>query len=140
MKARMTMALLALCGTGCSGPAGDAAEATSAKIDAAGYEIAVRCQANFDAVARLYKILSEQSTESEPGEMATLATQRGVAAEAYRTIARSVGAKMGRSGEEIDTALKGATAAVDAEFKKRPFEDFATWVGGEADRCPPPPA
>ena len=141
MKTGMIMALLALGVAGCAEPAEEKAakaEAASAEIDAAGYDIAVRCQASFDAVARLYKILSEQATGSDREEMATTATQRSAAAEAYRGIARSVGAKMGRPGADIDAAIKSATAAVDAEFEKRPFEDFASWVGQEADRCPPP--
>ena len=143
MKSVMTMMALALCVAGCSGSAGEDAEKAKvapAEADAAGYEIAVRCQASFDAVARLYKVLSEQSGGSERAEMATTATQRAAAAEAYRGIARSVGAHIGHSPEQIDMAIKGAATAVDAEFQTRPFEDFATWVGQEADRCPPPSA
>lgn len=137
------MMALALCVAGCSGSAEDKAkkaEAASAEIDAAGYDIAVRCQASFDAVARLYNVLSGQSSGSEREEMAATATRRAAAAEAYRGIARSVGGHIGHSPEQIDAAIKAATAAVDAEFQKRPFEDFATWVGREADRCPPPSA
>lgn len=137
------MMALALCVAGCSASSEEKAkkaEAASAEIDAAGYEIAVRCQASFDAVARLYKVLSEQSSGSEREEMAATATQRAAAAEAYRGIARSVGGHIGHPADQIDTAIKGAATAVDAEFQKRPFEDFATWVGQEADRCPPPSA
>jgi hypothetical protein len=143
MKSGMTMMALALCVAGCSGSTEDKAkkaEAASAEIDASGYEIAVRCQASFDAVARLYNVLSGQSSGSDREEMAATATQRAAAAEAYRGIARSVGAHIGHSPEQIDTAIKGAATAVDAEFQKRPFEGFATWVGQEADRCPPPSA
>jgi len=136
----MTMMALALCVAGCSGPAQEKAEAASAEIDAAGYDIAVRCQASFDAVARLYNVLSGQSNGSEREEMVATATQRAAAAEAYRGIARSVGGHIGHAPEQIDAAIKAAAAAVDAEFQKRPFEDFATWVGQEADRCPPPSA
>ncbi|UNU41745.1 hypothetical protein EAO27_02715 [Sphingopyxis sp. YF1] len=141
MKAGMMIALLALGTAGCSEPAAEKvgeAEAASAEIDTAGYDIAVRCQASFDAVARLYKILSEQATGAEREEMAATATQRSAAAEAYRGIARSVGTKMGRSGADVDAAIKAAAGTVDAEFEKRPFEDFASWVAQEADRCPPP--
>lgn len=143
MKSVMTMMALAFCVAGCSGSADDKAkkaDAASAEIDAAGYGIAVRCQASFDAVARLYNVLSGQSSGSEREEMAATATRRAAAAEAYRGIARSVGGHIGHSPEAIDAAIKAAAAAVDAEFRKRPFEDFATWVGEEADRCPPPPA
>ncbi|MGN6691839.1 MAG: hypothetical protein ACTHJU_12925 [Sphingopyxis sp.] len=143
MKSSLTVMALAFCAASCSGPAEDQAEkaeGASAEIDAAGYEIAVRCQASFDAVARLYNVLAGQSSGSEQAEMVATAKQRAAAAEAYRGIARSVGAHIGHSSEAIDTAIKGAATAVDAEFQKRPFEDFATWVGQEADRCPPPAA
>lgn len=139
----MTMMALAFCAAGCSGSAEDKVEkakAASTEIDAAGYEIALRCQASFDAVARLYNVLSGQSGGSDREEMAATAKQRAAAAEAYRGIARNVGAHIGHSPEAIDTAIKDAATAVDAEFQKRPFEDFATWVGQEADRCPPPSA
>lgn len=143
MKTRMMITLLALGVAGCSGSADDTAkeaQAKSAEIDTAGYEIAVRCQASFDAVARLYKVLSEQAGGTDGAEMAATATQRAGAAEAYRGIAHSVGAHIGHKPEQVDAAIKAAADAVDAEFQKRPFEDFAVWAGQEADRCPPPSA
>lgn len=143
MKSAMTMMALALCAAGCSGSDEDKArkaETARADIDAAGYDLAIRCQASFDAVARLYHVLSGQSSGSEREEMEATATQRAASAEAYRGIARKVGGQVGHSPGQIDMAIKAAAGAVDAEFRKRPFEDFATWVGQEADRCPPPSA
>jgi len=140
MKTGMMIALLAVGLAGCGESAEQKAEkakAASAEIDTAGYDIAVRCQASFDAVARLYKVLSEQGGDAE---MAATATQRAAAAEAYRGIARNVGGNIGHKPEQVGAAIKAAADAVDAEFQKRPFEDFAVWAGQEADRCPPPSA
>ena len=35
-------------------------------------------------------------------------------------------------------ATSDVEAAIKVEYDKRPFEEFAVWVGGEADKCAPP--
>lgn len=145
MTIKPLAALFVLCAAACSGPAGDEgaaaakdAEAAAAETNKAGYEIAVRCQASLDAVSRLYSALSNQSEGAEREEMGALAVERELAATNYRDIAQRVGAHIGHSKADIGKMIKAAHAAVQAEYDKRPFEDFAVWVGEEADRCPPP--
>ena len=45
---------------------------------------------------------------------------------------------LGKTSDQVEEAVATATAAVDSEFENREFEDFAVWLGGEADKCPPP--
>ena len=130
---------------GCGDAAEDetATEAASEATDTAGasesgFTAAVDCHAKLVAVARLWNTLADNSTGAEQQEMRDTASSRDAAAVLYRSQADTMATELGKTPEQVEEAVTAATAAVDAEFEARAFEDFAVWLGGEADKCPPP--
>lgn len=135
------MLLVAACG----GTADDDAssEATADAPAAASEEsftAAVDCHAKLVAVARLWNTLADGSTGTEQQEMRDTASARDAAAVLYRSRADTMGTELGKTPEQVEEAVAAATTAVDGEFAAREFEDFAVWLGAEADKCPPPAA
>lgn len=140
MLKRYLAAAMLLSTAACSGGGGQ--DAGAAKTGAAGteadFQLAVACQANLDAVGRIYSVLAGQESGAERDKMTAMTTAHEQAAAAYRDKAKAIGAQVGHSETEIAAAIKASDDSVKAEFDKREFADFATWVAGQADGCPPP--
>ena len=128
---------------GCGGTAENEAtteegtEAPSAATEES-FTAAVDCHAKLVAVARLWNTLADNSTGAEQTEMRGTASARDEAAVLYRGQADTIATGLGKTPEQVEEAVTAATAAVDGDFEKREFEDFAVWFGAEADWCPPP--
>jgi len=125
-----------------AGEAEDAALAAPAAASAlsgeAGFTTAANCYVQLGAVSRLFSALAEQSEGAERQEMADLAIARELAADQYQLMANRLAEEIGQSAEVTNQAFNQAQAAVDREFGAREFQDFAVWVGEQADQCPPP--
>ena len=139
----LAAAPLALLAVGCSGSGGEEDAATeevteTAAVSEEGFQAAVDCHAKLVAVARLWNTLADNSSGSEQQEMRDTATARDAAATLYRSQADTMATSLGKTSDQVEEAVATATAAVDSEFENREFEDFAVWLGGEADKCPPP--
>ncbi|WP_260582948.1 hypothetical protein [Sphingopyxis sp. PET50] len=128
--------------TACSGStdkeAGDGAKgatdaAPSALSGESGLALAADCSAKLKSVSKLYGILAKQSSGSDAEDLATRATQREAAATAFAGMAEQIAGTIGKTPGDAAQAVRDADAAVQAEFDKREFEDFATWVTGEVD-------
>jgi len=127
----------------CSQPAEDeaaaaASEGTAALSGEAGFATAANCYAQLGAVSRLFSAIAEQSSGAERQDLADRAVSREFAANQYQLLANRLAGEIGQSAEVTDQAFKQAEAAVEREFNAREFEDFAVWVGEQADQCPPP--
>lgn len=131
------VAALALLGTAaCSSESPDKADASpSAGMT---FETAIKCQADLTAVARIYSVLGTQETGEKRDAMTAAASKRDAAAAYYGDLAKKLGTAAGRSEAEVTAAATAADAAIKVESDKRPFEEFAVWIGGESDKCAPP--
>src|SRR5690606_22197872 len=105
--------------------------------DRAGYDLAVGCAAKLDAVAILYRTIAEQSGSPRTAQTAEA---RAAAADAYRRQAINLGAPLAQGLNDTERAIAEAAREIQQAQAGQSFEDFAVWVGREADRCPPPPA
>lgn len=135
-------ALLAACSPSAgdeanAGETEDAALAAPALSGEAGFTTAANCYVQLGAVSRLFSSIAEQSEGAERQEMADLAVARELAANQYQIMANRLAEEIGQSAEVTNQAFNQAQAAVDREFGAREFQDFAVWVGEEADKCPP---
>ena len=115
------------------GAAATAAAAPSALSGESGLPLAADCSAKLKSVSKLYSILAKQSSGSDAEDLASRATQREAAATAFADIAEQIAGTIGKTAGDAAQAVRDADAAVQAEFDKREFEDFATWVSGEVD-------
>jgi len=139
LAAALLMLLVAGCGdTAENEAATEEATETAAAATEEGFTASVDCHAKLVAVARLWNTLADNSEGAEQQEMRDTATARDAAATLYRTQADTMGTELGKTPEDVEAAVTAATAAVDSEFEAREFEDFAVWLGAEADKCPPP--
>lgn len=111
-----------------------AGEAVPAALSGeAGFALAADCSAKLKSVSNLYSTLAAQSSGADAEELAKRASQRDSAATAFAQIAESAAGTIGKTPEQAAQAIRDADAAVQSEFNKRPFEDFATWVTNEVD-------
>ncbi len=99
----------------------------------AGFALAADCSAKLKSVSNLYSTLAAQSSGTDAEDLAKRASQRDTAATAFAQIAERAAGTIGKTPEQAAQAIRDADAAVHAEFEKRPFEDFATWVTNEVD-------
>lgn len=116
---------------------GAADEAIPAALSGAtGFALAADCSAKLKSVSNLYGVLAKQSSGTDAEDLAKRAAQREGAATAFAQIAERVAATIGKTPEQAAQAIRDADAAVQSEFDKRPFEDFAAWVTNDVDtRC-----
>jgi hypothetical protein len=98
-----------------------------------GFALAADCSAKLKSVSNLYSTLAAQSSGTDAEDLAKRASQRDTAATAFAQIAERAAGTIGKTPEQAAQAIRDADAAVHAEFEKRPFEDFATWVTNEVD-------
>ena len=127
MKLKMLMAAPFLA----AGCAGDPVVA-----DRAGYDEAVRCAAFLEAVGIFYAALAEQSQD---GPAAERASARSAAGAAFRVRAINLGAPLAKGRSDTERDIAAVASEIQREQGRRPFTDFAIWLGREADRCPRPP-
>lgn len=113
--------------------AADTAGIPPALAGETGFALATDCAAKLKSVSRLYGILAQQSSGTDAEELANRGVQREAAATAFAQIAERVAGTIGKTPEQAAQAIRDADAAVQSEFDKRPFEDFATWVTSEVD-------
>lgn len=99
----------------------------------AGFAMAADCSAKLKSLSSLYGALAKRSSGAEAEDFAKRAAQRESAATAFAQIAERAGGTIGKTSDQAAQAIRDADAAVQAEFEKRPFEDFAAWVGNEVD-------
>ncbi len=129
---------------GCSGAKSDADQGSTttgaadpalpaALSGEAGFALAADCSAKLKSLSNLYSTLAAQSSGTDAEDLAKRASQRDTAATAFAQITERVAGTIGKTPEQATEAIRAADAAVQAEFEKRPFEDFATWVGNEVD-------
>jgi hypothetical protein len=136
----VTAAMLTACSGAKSDDQQDSAKAKAAgdALPAAlsgetGFALAADCSAKLKSVSKLYGALAKQSSGTDAEDFAKRASQRENAAVAFAEITERVAGTIGKTPEQAAEAIRDADAAVQAEFEKRPFEDFATWVGNEVD-------
>ncbi len=55
----------------------------------------------------------------------------------YRGQAKTLASTLGRSDADLTALFKQAEADIVAQRQNRAPDDFAVWVAGEADDCPP---
>ena len=129
---------------GCSGAKSDADQGSTttgaadpalpaALSGEAGFALAADCSAKLKSLSNLNSPLGAQSRGPEAEARANRAWQPDTAATAFAQITERVAGTIGKTPEQATEAIRAADAAVQAEFEKRPFEDFATWVGNEVD-------
>lgn len=96
----------------------------------------VQCAVELDAVAKLPPAAtqSEVTEESVPPEES--ATEHASLAELYRSQAKDMAASMGKSDADLKLLYSQASEEVERQRKARAPDDFAGWLGGEADSCP----
>lgn len=99
----------------------------------AGLALAADCSAKLKSLSNIYGALAKQSIGTEAEDFTKRAAQRETAAAAFAQVAERVAGTIGKTPEQAAKAIREADTAVQAEFGKRPFEDFATWVGNEVD-------
>lgn len=134
----MPLALMLATAACSSGGSDEAAKDTATAATEADLQVAAGCQASMDAVGRIYSVLSTQAEGAEKDKMTEMASARQLVATAYREKAKTIGTQLGKSEADVAAAIKAADDAIQAEFEKREFADFATWAGSQADACPPP--
>ena len=137
-KFHLPLALLLATAACSSGGGDDPAKDGGAAATDADLQVAAACQASMDAVGKIYSVLSTQSEGAEKDKMTEMASARQLVATAYREKATTIGTQLGKSEADVAAAIKAADDAIQAEFEKREFADFATWAGSQADGCPPP--
>lgn len=123
----------------------DAAPATAAPASAPDFRQLAECSAKLDAVSRFYRAVASQSSGDEAAEMSATADQRSRGAfelrmraeDRERTASASSQPGAGSAGSQVPTIIEETEAALEAERARQPFEDFAVWLGREADRCAP---
>lgn len=136
------VALVAACTQSEGDEAAPSAASTTAEAlsGEAGFTTAANCVAQLTAVSRLYTVLANRGSGAGSDDFTNRAAMRELAADYFREIATRIGGEIGKSPDAIQEGLAAADAAVQGEYEKREFQDFAVWVAGEADKCPPPEA
>ncbi len=100
----------------------------------AGYDQAVRCAAMLEATGALYATLAEEIGDSATAQRAA---SRASAGAAFRAEAINLGAPLAQGRNDTERAIAAVTTEIQQQQNRQPFEDFAVWLGREADRCPP---
>ena len=147
-----TLAALALVtGTlvlgGCSGGSGDDAAAVANREagsneddDAEGDDdlaTAVQCAVELQAVAQLPVSETESQVSEESDSPAATSAEHAALADLYRGQAREIGESLAKSPADMALLYERAAAEIATQRKARAPDDYAAWVGGEADECPP---
>lgn len=97
----------------------------------------VTCAAELDAVAHLPAIDTEQDVVDEKASTDDVADEHAGLAATYRAQARTLAASLGQSDADLAALYKQAEQRIDEQRKTRRGDEFAIWVTGEADDCPP---
>jgi hypothetical protein len=120
---------------------GNAAAPKAAPAAAPDFRELAACAAKMEAVGRLYRAIASQSSGEQAAQMNSRASQRGRAGFELRIKAeqseRAADASSGPGKSQVPTIIRETEATLEAERSRQPFEDFAIWLGREADRCAP---
>lgn len=130
----LIIALAAL--SACSGEDSGAASA-DASADASGggdYHSAAQCSAKMEAVSALYAAIASSSSGDTATQMRETADLRATAARVLKAKAEEYA---GDASGEVATIIAETREMIEANQESMAFEDFASWVGKEADGCAP---
>ena len=127
-------------------PANTAAPATTNGTTAAAgqddYRRMAECASRLEAVARMYSAMAQGMTGGRAIELITMSSERRSAAimlnfraESAELIQNPNAVSQPQAEREVPRIRRETDAAIEAERRRRPFEDFAIWVGREADGC-----
>ena len=117
-------------------PATSTAPATATPAPAADFRQLAECAAKVEAVSRLYRAVASQSSGAQASEMNDRASQRSVAAYDLRVKAEELeGAAPGSAGAQVPQIISETETELENERSRRPFDEFAIWIGQESDRC-----
>lgn len=123
----------------------DAAPSATATAPVADFRQLAECAAKMDAISRLYRAIASQSSGDEASQMNAMADQRSRAGFDFRMRAEdserapqgSSGPAQGGEGSQVSRIVSETEAALEAQRARVPFEEFAIWLGREADGCAP---
>jgi hypothetical protein len=97
----------------------------------------VTCAAELEAVAKLPADETEQRVVDENPAPEDVEEEHAQLATLYRGQAKTLASTLGRSDADLTALFKQAEADIVAQRQNRAPDDFAVWVAGEADDCPP---
>jgi hypothetical protein len=97
----------------------------------------VTCSVELDAVANLPAIDTEQAVVDETPTPGDEEEEHAELASLYRTQAQGLAETLGRSSADLTAMFTQAKQTLDVQRKAQAPKDFAVWVAGEADDCPP---
>lgn len=142
-----------LLGAGCSqreasndqSEAADAAPSATATAPVADVRQLAECAAKMDAISRLYRAIATQSSGDEAAQMNAIADQRSRAGFDLRMRAEdseraSAGPSVpapGPAESQVPRIISETEAELEAQRGRVPFDEFAIWLGREADGCAP---
>lgn len=135
--------LLAACTGGetepANGSANEAAAAAAAPALPTGEEGVRRyaeCASTLNAVSNLYNAIASQSSGAEQEEMLQSASARGIAALEFEMRATQLLRDVPNAPvDQVSRVMAERRDALERERERQPFEDFAIWLGREADQC-----
>ena len=152
MSSRLWPALVLLAlPPGCSQPSGDTANSTNTQSNAAApastaqpaaaadWRQLAECSSKLEAVARLFSAIASQGSDAQSQEMLTRSLDRQSAAMRFQQRANQLAQSTadGGANPEVERIRTETAARLEAERARQPFEDFAVWLGREADGCAP---
>ena len=98
---------------------------------------AVQCAVELQAVARLPVSETESQVSEESDSPGATSAEHAALADLYRGQAREIGESLAKSPADMALLYERAAAEIATQRKARAPDDYAAWVGGEADECPP---
>ena len=94
------------------------------------------CASTLDAVANLYSAIASQSSGADAEEMSRTASARSSAAREFDARAIDLASALPNAPPNLVGQLMSArNEQLEQERQRQPFEDFAVWLGREADQC-----
>lgn len=112
------------------------APATVAPTPTADFRQLAECVAKVEAVSRLYRAVASQSSGAQAAEMYERASQQSLAAFDLRTKAEEMeGVAVGSADAQVPTIIRETETELENVRSRRPFDEFAIWIGQESDRC-----
>ena len=123
----------------------DAAPSATATAPVADVRQLAECAAKMEAISRLYRAIASQSSGDEATQMNFMADQRGRAGfdlrmraeDSERASPGTSGTAPGSAGSQVPRIISETEAALEAQRGRVPFDEFAIWLGREADGCAP---
>ena len=102
------------------------------------------CSSRMSAMARMWGAVSTTKSGEEASRFLQMEVDRQAAANRLSSEARRLEMEAAPAGTlfdpeqgEVTRIMRETDAAIEQERARQPFEEFATWLGREADRCAP---